>query len=1402
MASRGLFGWSPPHVQPLTPVSEVSEPPESPSPYLDPMADGGTGVMDDEAGAEGADDDMDESEPPPGAVPFKQLFRCADRFDWFLMLVGGVAAAAHGMALVVYLHFFGRTINLLHLHGDALYHNIKEHALYFLYIAVGVFIAGWIEVSCWILTGERQTAVIRSKYVQVLLNQDMSFFDTYGNNGDIVSQVLSDVLLIQSALSEKVANYIHNMATFFGGLVIGLVNCWQIALLTLATGPFIVAAGGVSNIFLHRLAENIQDAYAEAASIAEQAILYIRTLYAFVNEGLAKHSYATSLQATLRYGILISLVQGLGLGFTYGLAICSCALQLWVGSSLIKHGKANGGEVVAALFAIILSGLGLNQAATNFYSFEQGRIAAYRLYEMISRSTSGDNQGGKTLASAQGNIEFRNVYFSYPSRPEIPILSGFFLTVPARKTIALVGRNGSGKSSIIPLMERFYDPTLGEVLLDGENIRNLNLRWLRSQIGLVTQEPALLSLSIRENIAYGRVATADEIEEAARIAHAHTFITSFEGGYSTQVGRAGLPLTDEQKIKISVARAVLSNPAILLLDEVTGGLDFESEKAVQEALDVLTLGRSTIIIARRLSLIRNADFIAVMEEGQLVEMGTHEELLNLDGLYAELLRCEEAAKTPRRSPSRTSRERSDDPSTSQSYQEPSSPKMAKSSSIQQTNGLLPFRHSDANYSTTASTNNNSSRGSPKVQSPPPEKASDGNFSTDPSMKRQDSFEMRLPDLPKIDVSQPVKHLPSNGSQPESPISPLLTSDPVNERSHSATFSRPLDDSIDFGYSRRSSEQGPPKNLTPPSFWQLAVLSFAEWMYALLGSFGAAIFGSFNPLLAYMIALIVTAYYKIGVRDWDSEVNKWCGSIVAMGVITVFANFLQHFYFGIMGEKMTERIRRMMFSAILKNEIGWFDEEDNSADALSMRLANDATYVRASFSNRLSLFVQDLSAVVVALSIGMFLNWRVALAALASLPVLFCAAVAQKLWLLGFSRGIQEMHRKASSVLEDAVRNIYTVVAFCAGNKIMDLYRFQLGRIYIKSLLHGLIIGFGFGLSQFLLFACNAFLLWFTAESVHKNHLTLMTAIKEYMVFSFATFALVYPFGLAPYILKRRKSLIPVFDIIDRAPIIDPDDTSGLKPPNVYGSMEFRNVNFYYPSRPETLVLSNFSLKISGGQTVAVVGASGSGKSTLISLIERFYDPVSGQILLDGRDLKLFNLRWLRSHMGLVQQEPVIFSTTIRENIIYARHNATESEMKEAARIANAHQFISSLPHGYDTHVGMRGVDLTLGQKQRIAIARVVLKNAPILLLDEASSSIESDSSKVVQEALGTLVMGNKTTILIAHRAAMMKHVDNIVVLNGGKIVEQGTHDALVQLNGLYVKLMQPHFKGFRQHRYM
>ena len=237
---------------------------------------------------------------------------------------------------------------------------------------------------------------------------------------------------------------------------------------------------------------------------------------------------------------------------------------------------------------------------------------------------------------------------------------------------------------------------------------------------------------------------------------------------------------------------------------------------------------------------------------------------------------------------------------------------------------------------------------------------------------------------------------------------------------------------------------------------------------------------------------------------------------------------------------------------------------------------------------------------------------------------------------------------------------------------MKLYKVQMDSILRWSFYHSHLTGMAFGGSQFFLFACNALLLWYAAMIVKRDQRKVSRVLKEYLIFSFASFALVEPFGLAPYILKRRKSLLSVFEVIDRKPKIDSNDAAGLKLPIVYGTLELKNVDFHYPTCPEVMVLSNFNLKVQGGQTVVVVGASGSSKSTIISLLERFYDPIAGQIFLDGKDTRTLNVCWLRSHMGFVQQDPVLFSTSIKENIIYARHNASEAEMKEQLKHMSSH----------------------------------------------------------------------------------------------------------------------------------
>ncbi|KAG6554301.1 hypothetical protein Mapa_004217 [Marchantia paleacea] len=1449
MISRGLFGWSPPHVQPLTPVSEVSEPPESPSPYLD---FGSEQIQLDE---EPQGEELDGVEQPQAAVPFLKLFAYATPLDWLLMGLGFAAAVAHGVALPLFLHFFGKIINLFGTYrqdfegGSAVTYlndECSKYALYIVYISGGVLLAGWIEICCWIYTGERQAAVIRSKYVQILLKQDMAFFDTYGSRGSIVSQVSNDALLVQYVLSEKVGNYVHNMATCISGFAVGFVNCWQIALLTLGTAPFIVAAGGISNLFLNRLAEMVQEAYAEAAAIAEQAISYVRTVYSFANETTVKYSYANALQATLRYGVLISLVQGVGLGFIYGIALCSCSLQFWVGRFLIKKHGVTGGEIIAAVFAIILSGLGLNQAATNFQAFDQGRIAAHRLFDMISRiiPPPAPPPEAKILSDVQGTIELRNVYFSYPSSPDIPILSGLYLTIPARKTVALVGSNGSGKSSVISLIERFYDPTLGEVLLDGENIKGLKADWLRSQIGLVSQEAALLASSIRDNILYGRIASIDEIEEAAKMAHAHTFISSLPEGYDTQVGYGGLVLSEEKMLKLAIARAVLKNPPILLLDEATSNLDADAERSVQEALDILMLGRSTVVIAHRLASIRNADVIAVLQEGLLVEHGTHDELIRVDGSYADLIRFQETAKPARRSrrfevsPFPVSDQLSP-PSTAPRS---ATPPLCKSPSLKRQNGVRlpdfakliesppnpsppPGKKHDSSDFSSDSFDKHMGLSAPAIrwhEIPDAPALQSLNLEAQPSTQTQEShspktsfealpsktsFEgslknLEVPSLPPLEVRPPHQRQASNMSDPESPVSPLLTSDPRRERSHSKNYTRTISELVET-----EEKHEPPEVFISekPSLMRLAKLSSPEWFCALLGSLGAALFGSFNPLFGFILSELVHTYYNAEGDDLKKQVSKWCLIIMGMGIVTVVVNFLQHFYFGIMGEKMTERVRRLMFSAILRNEVGWFDKEENSIDVLSMRLANDATYVRAAFSNRLSVLIQDATSILVVLLVGMLMDWRLAVVGLATFLPLTFAAVTQQLWMMGFSGDIREGHSKARRVLEEAVANIHNIFAFNAERKVLHLFKQQMKVPLWRSFVRGQVSGLVFGVSQFFLFASNAMVLWYSARLLER-HAQFQEAefprpLRGYLVFSFVTFVMIEAFGLAPLILKRRYSILPVFAIIDRKPKVESEDHVGLKPAQIAGRLEFQDVEFMYPTKPEIVILHNFNLKVEAGQTVAIVGTAGSGKTSVLSLMERFYEPQYGRILLDGKDLKLLNVRWLRSHMGLVQQEPVLFSTTIRENIMYARPNATEAEMTEAARIANAHHFICSLPHGYDTHIGMRGLQLSPGQRLRIVIARVVLKNPPILLIDEASSAVEADSNRVVQEALDQLIMGSRTTIVVAHRLALLRRVDTVALLHDGQIVEEGSHDTLMTKLGLYARLMQPQFnRNLRQHR--
>merc|ERR1711871_788428 len=402
-------------------------------------------------------------------------------------------------------------------------------------------------------------------------------------------------------------------------------------------------AGGFMMTMMTGAKKKEGEAYERAGALVEEVVGNMRTVAAFSGEERARSGYVRALHGMKKAAAFAGMTAGVGMGMVLFIMFCSYALALWYGGRLVLEESQNytGGTVLIVFFSVLIGAFGLGQAMPNLSSLVDARVAAGAIFQVIDRTPAIDTESeGRELADMKGELELRNVSFAYPSRLDAPIFNNLTLKIPAGATVALVGQSGSGKSTVIQLVEPFYDPLSGSVRLDGVDIRDLQLQWFRKQISLGSQEPVLFATSIRENILYGKPdATEKEVLAAAEAANAHGFISKLPAGYDTLCGERGTQLSGGQKQRIAIARAIIRSPKVLLLDEATSALDSESEVIVQEALDRVMRGRTTIVIAHRLNTIRNADMIAVMEKGELMETGSHDELLHKKGAYCDLVQC-------------------------------------------------------------------------------------------------------------------------------------------------------------------------------------------------------------------------------------------------------------------------------------------------------------------------------------------------------------------------------------------------------------------------------------------------------------------------------------------------------------------------------------------------------------------------------------------------------------------------------------------------------------------------------------------------------------------------------------------------------------------------------------------
>ncbi|WCJ27550.1 ABC transporter family protein [Euphorbia peplus] len=1080
------------------------------------------------------DDDDDEMEIKKeirnNVLPFKKLLSYADTMDWVLMGLGTLGAIVHGLAQPVGYLLLGKALdafghNLFDVH--AMVHAIDQIVPYVWYMAIATFPAGILEIGSWMYASERQVARLRIAYLKAVLDQEIGAFDTDLTNGRIITGVTNHMSLIQDAIGEKLGHFLSCFAAFFAGILIAAICSWEVALLTLLVVPMVLAVGATYTKKMNSISAAKMIYLSEATAMVEQTITQIKTVFAFVGESHAVKSFTECMAKQLYLSKGEALIKGVGTGMFQTVTFGSWALIIWVGAIVVTAHKSTGGEVIAAIMSILFGAISLTYAAPDMQIFNQAKAAGTEVFQVIQRkSLINHNSTGKTLDKVEGNIDIHDIHFAYPSRKENLILNGFSLSIPAGKTMALVGGSGCGKSTIISLVARFYDPLKGDILIDNNNIKDLDLKFLRCRIGAVSQEPALFAGTIKDNLKLGNMDADDQqLQDAAVMANAHSFISQLPNQYLTEVGERGVQLSGGQKQRIAIARAILKNPPILLLDEATSALDSESEKLVQNALETAMEGRTVILIAHRLSTIVNADMIAVVENGQVTETGRHSSLLTTNKFYNML-------------------------------------------------------YSMQNLST-------------------------ANDSSNEASKDHVSSSQQV-------AEENIEHHNETGN-----VSAHLTQSPKHdeqrdeERSKSAIFFR-----IWFGLQQK------------------------ELLRTALGSLAAAFSGISKPFFGFFII-------KVGVTYYDTDAKRqvgWYSLLFALvGLLSFLTLTLQHYFFGVVGEKAMANLRQALYSVVLRNELTWFEKPENGVGSLTSRIIHDTSMVKTIISDRMSVIVQCISSILIATIVSLIVDWRMALVAWAVMPCHFIGGLIQAKSAKGFSGDSASAHSKFVALTSESAANIRTVASFCHEEHIIHKAEMFLEQPKKNSRKESIKYGLVQGVSLCLWNIAHAVALWYTARLIERGQSSFLNGIRAYQIFSLTVPSITELWTLIPTVISAISVLTPAFETLDRETEIVPDQSKSSEHKRITGKVDFQNVKFNYPLRPEVTVLNSFSLHIEAGLKVALVGPSGAGKSSILALILRFYDPQEGKVLIDEKDIKTCQIVETGSHSALVKMSEGVYS---------------------------------------------------------------------------------------------------------------------------------------------------------------